>query len=171
MNERAEKILLYCVLPLLVLVGAWILFLGPRYDRYQSAVTARDNARKSEQRYRQPYKVSDKEQASLEAAFPSAPDVDGTRRWIEERARMADGTVTDFRPAQGNAYDVRLTVPRERAAGLISDLLHGMNRHELLPIAQAPAGARLIRIQRISLVKSQGGTSSVQARILLPTPL
>jgi hypothetical protein len=171
MSERNEKILLYVVLPLIVLVGGWFVFVSVKADEYNVARNARDTARESAQQYRRPYALSADERTALQRVFPRAADADGVRQWIEQVAGEHGGSLSEFAAGPSGSWDVRVSVPKEQAAALVSDLLDGVTRHELLPLAvPADDNARLVRVQRLSAVRSQGNASSLELRIVTPHP-
>jgi hypothetical protein len=169
MSARSERILLYGVLPLLILVIGWILVLGPRYDTYRAAQLGLGTAQTSVSGYEKPYAVSTDEQASLRSALPRAADVDGVRTFISALASSANGTVTDLHAAPGGTWDVRLTVPDNQAADLVAQMLSGITRDELLPIARADKDSRTLRVQQLAMIRSQAGIDSISLRITLPT--
>lgn len=169
MSPRSERILLYGVLPLLILVAGWLFVLGPRYDSYHSATRSLNSAKDSVRSYNQPYKVSQSEQDSVRAALPRAADVDGVRTFVAQLASQAGGTVTDLTSAAGGTWDVRMTVPDTQAADLVAQMISGISRDELLPIARAGDGARVVRVQQLSMIRSQAGIDSLSLRLVLPT--
>lgn len=170
MNERVEKILLLAVLPLLIAVLTWFVFLAPKYQEYQDTTQARDEAKANESLYTDAYKVSKEEQDALAGAFPAAPDADGTRRWLTQLAQMSGGSVTDFNPAaQGNTFTVRMGVPKQDAADLVAQILRGLSRDELLPLARASQpDAHLVRIRSMRLVTSQNAGAAIEMTLLIP---
>ncbi len=168
-DERTERILLYGVLPLLLIVVAWVFFLGPRYSDYRSASQQKTVASKTEDLYKSPYKVSQSEQAAVLQAYPAAPDPDATRRWLETTVQSANGSLVNFHLVKGTLYSAKITVPKKRAATFVGSLLQGVTRDELLPIARAGSDAKLIRVQGLSLTKSQSDSATLIMQILIPT--